>query len=98
MLGNTNGGRLWHDIDAFRQRGQKFRNKLFKRHWITLHCNTTPRTHPGNQAYSARLWHKLLRLDLAGKLVANYSVPPKKVIDPFQLSLRLTEIALRSQR
>jgi polyhydroxyalkanoate synthase subunit PhaC len=37
-------------------------------------------------------------LDLAGELVANYSVPPKKVIDPFQLSLRLTEIALRSQR
>jgi polyhydroxyalkanoate synthase subunit PhaC len=42
--------------------------------------------------------HTLLRLDLAGELVANYSVPPKKVIDPFQLSLRLTEIALRSQR
>jgi polyhydroxyalkanoate synthase len=30
--------------------------------------------------------------------VAHYSVPPKKVFDPFQLSLSLTEIALRSQR
>ena len=30
--------------------------------------------------------------------MAHYSVPPKKVFDPFQLSLSLTEIALRSQR
>ena len=35
---------------------------------------------------------------LAGEPVANYSVPPKKVIDPFQLSSSLTEIAIRSQR